>query len=178
MSQTPHPTESTEGESQASDEQVARAMKAFHDRLKDKALKSTRQRDAIAECFFRLDKHITADELHAEAKKHQSRIGYATVYRTLKLLVEQGFAVEKDFGDGCKRYDPVHGQDPHHDHLICVDCRKVVEFNDDLLAQRAEALAQSLGYDLRRKRLELYAECRIVDCPNRPAPSAPFPPKH
>ena len=76
--------------------------------------------------------------------------------------------MEKDFGDGCKRYDPVHGQDPHHDHLICVDCRKVIEFNDPEFAERAAALAETLGYALRQKRLELYAECRIQDCPHRP----------
>lgn len=167
MSDIPLPSESQQ-DVLASDEEVEKAMKAFHARLKDKALKSTKQRDAIAECFFRLNKHITADELHSEVKKTQRRIGYATVYRTLKLLVEQGFAVEKDFGDGCKRYDPVHGQDPHHDHLICVDCRKVVEFNDDTFAERAAELARAMGYELRNKRLELYAECQIKDCPNRP----------
>lgn len=166
MSDHIHPE--SPAEAQATDEEVAIAMKAFHARLKDQALKSTRQRDAIAECFFKLDKHITADELHSEVKQTQRRIGYATVYRTLKLLVEQGFAVEKDFGDGCKRYDPVHGQDPHHDHLICVDCRKVVEFNDEEFAERAADIAQKMGYSLRKKRLELYAECQIKDCPNRP----------
>lgn len=165
-----HPTVAdSEAERLADDQQVERAMLAFHERLKDKALKSTRQRDAIAEWFFRLDKHITADELHSEVRKRQPGIGYATVYRTLKLLVEQNFALEKDFGDGCKRYDPVHGQDPDHDHLICVDCRKVVEFNDSDLADRATQMAQKLGYELRRKRVELYAECRIQDCPNKTA---------
>lgn len=146
---------------------VEQALEAFHERLKDAGLKSTRQRDAITKVFFTLDKHITADELHGEVRKHQESIGYATVYRTLKLLVEQGFAVEKDFGDGSKRYDPVHGQDPHHDHLICVDCRKVIEFNDEELAERVAALTEAMGYELRRKRLELYAECRIEDCPNK-----------
>lgn len=148
-------------------ETIETAMSAFHDRLKDAGLKSTKQRDAIAEVFFTLDKHITADELHGAVREHQPKVGYATVYRTLKLLVEQGFAVEKDFGDGCKRYDPVHNQDPHHDHLICVDCRKVIEFNDDDFAERAAKFAATMGYELRRKKLELYAECQIQDCPNK-----------
>ena len=144
-------------------------MTAFHERLKDAGLKSTKQRDAIAEVFFTLDKHITADELHTAVRLHQPRVGYATVYRTLKLLVEQNFAVEKDFGDGCKRFDPVHNQDPHHDHLICVDCRTVLEFNDDALAQRAAEITRKMGYELRRKKLELYAECNIANCPNKPS---------
>lgn len=149
------------------EEEVEQIMKEFHERLKDAGLKSTKQRDVIAERFFSLDKHITADELLTEVRSVQSSVGYATVYRTLKLLVEQGFAMEKDFGDGCKRYDPVHGQDPHHDHLICVDCRRVVEFNDDAIAERAALVARELGFELRRKRLELYAECRTPKCPHK-----------
>lgn len=139
-------------------------MKAFHTRLQESGLKSTRQRDVIAECFFELDRHIGAEELLSEVRKTQPRIGYATVYRTLKLLVEQGFAEEKDFGDGYKRYDPVHGQDPHHDHLICIDCRRVVEFNDETVSAHLDALADSMGFEVRRKRLELYVSCHTTDC--------------
>lgn len=146
---------------------IAQALEAFHKRLQDAGLKSTRQRDAIVETFFTLDKHISADELLEEVRKRRPRIGYATVYRTLKLLVEQDFAVPKNFGDGSTRYDPIHEQDPHHDHLICVDCRKIIEFNDELIARRMDELATELGYSLRRKKLELYVECEIPDCPEK-----------
>lgn len=142
-------------------------MKDFHARLQDAGLKSTRQRDVIVRAFFELDKHISADELLEEVREVQSRIGYATVYRTLKLLVEQGFALPKDFGDGITRYDPIHDQDPHHDHLICVDCRTILEFNDDETAVLLQKIASNLGYEMRRKKLEIYAECRIENCPNR-----------
>jgi Fur family ferric uptake transcriptional regulator len=146
---------------------VEAAIEAFHARLQENGLKSTRQRDIIAERFFTLDEHISADELLAEVRLTQPRVGYATVYRTLKLLVEQGFAVEKDFGEGYKRYDPVFEQDPHHDHLICVDCHHIIEFNDPDLLERVADIASTLGYTLRRKKLELYAECRNKpDCPN------------
>jgi Fur family ferric uptake transcriptional regulator len=149
------------------DERIDEVMESFRDRLQEAGLKSTRQRDAIVETFFRLDKHISADELLDEVRKKQSRIGYATVYRTLKLLVEQGFALTKDFGDGQTRYDPIHDQDPQHDHLICVDCRKILEFNDESIASRLEEIATERGYSLRRRQLELYAECQISDCPNK-----------
>ena len=142
-------------------------MQDFHARLQDAGLKSTRQRDTIVRAFFELDKHISADELLEVVREVQSRIGYATVYRTLKLLVEQGFALPKDFGDGITRYDPIHDQDPHHDHLICVDCRKIIEFNDDETAALLTKIATDLGSELRRKTLEIYAECRIANCPNR-----------
>ncbi len=154
--------------SDQTDPRLADAMDAFHQRLQDAGLKSTRQRDVIVERFFRLDKHITADELLEEVREVQPRIGYATVYRTLKLLVEQDLALPKDFGDGQTRYDPIFDQDPEHDHIICVDCRKIVEFSDETLNERIEELSQEMKYAIRRKKLELYAECRIPNCPDRP----------
>ena len=154
-------------EEQSPQDRIEQVMRDFHARLQEAGLKSTRQRDTIVETFFRLDKHISADELLEEVREQQSRIGYATVYRTLKLLVEQGFALPKDFGDGITRYDPIHDQDPHHDHLICVDCRKILEFNDEDVARLLGKIAAHHGYELRRKKLEIYAECRIPNCPNK-----------
>ncbi len=154
-------------EEQPLEDRIEQVMEAFARRLQEAGLKSTRQRDIIVRTFFGLDKHITADELLEEVREEAPRIGYATVYRTLKLLVEQGFALPKDFGDGITRYDPIHDQDPHHDHLICVDCRKIIEFNDEKIASLLSEIAGDLGYELRRKKLELYAECRIPNCPNK-----------
>jgi Fur family ferric uptake transcriptional regulator len=151
-------------------QEVAETLEAFHKKLQHGGLKSTRQRDLIVERFFTLNKHISAEELLDAVRQDQPRIGYATVYRTLKLLVEQGFAVTKDFGDGFMRYDPVHSdEDPHHDHLICIDCRRIIEFNDEQLAQRVEALAAERGFTLQRKKLELYVSCNTKDCPHREA---------
>lgn len=150
-----------------STEHVAKAMQAFHARLRQAGLKSTSQRDVIVETFFRLNKHISADELLQEVNEQQ-RIGYATVYRTLGLLVDHGFAVEKDFGDNFKRYDPVHDQDPWHDHLICLDCDRVIEFNDEVIRSRAAEIAEAMNFTLQRKRIELYCSCtRVDDCPYR-----------
>lgn len=160
--------EATQSQEHSKQERLEAAMHAFHERLQDAGLKSTRQRDTIVECFFRLDKHITADELLEVVRESQPRIGYATVYRTLKLLVEQDLALPKDFGDGQTRYDPIHDQDPQHDHLICVDCRKIIEFSDPIVDDRLLGLADDMQYAIRRKRLELYAECLIDDCPDRP----------
>jgi len=150
--------------SQHTAEELQAAMDAFHQRLRDAGLKSTRQRDVIVELFFTLDKHITADELLEEVRDIQPRIGYATVYRTLKLLVEQNLALPKDFGDGQTRYDPIFDQDPGHDHIICVNCRKIVEFSDEIINQRIAQLAEEIGFSLRRKKLELYAECHNPEC--------------
>lgn len=160
----------TDSDVPPTDDRIDNVMEAFHKRLQEEGLKSTKQRDLIVERFFRLDKHITADELLEDVREQQPRIGYATVYRTLKLLVDQNFALPKDFGDGQTRYDPIHNQDPQHDHLICVDCRKIIEFTDNLVDERLEKLVGDMNYAIRRKELELYVECNIEDCPNRPEP--------
>jgi Fur family transcriptional regulator, ferric uptake regulator len=158
-----------EASEQEREQQVGEAMEAFYERLQEEGLKSTKQRDVIVERFLILDKHISADELLEDVRNHQPRIGYATVYRTLKLLVELGFAVPKDFGDGQTRYDPIHNQDPQHDHLICIDCRKIIEFNDDRLNERIQAIVADMNYTVRRKKIELYAECTDRECPNKEA---------
>jgi len=150
------------------DERIEEVMDAFHKRLQEAGKKSTQQRDVIVERFFRLDQHITADELLEDVREELPRIGYATVYRTLKLLVEQNFALPKDFGDGQTRYDPIHNQDPQHDHLICVDCRKIIEFTDSVVDDRLSELVSDMNYSIRRKELELYVECELEDCPNLP----------
>lgn len=143
-------------------------LKRFHERLGDEGLKSTRQRDAIIETFFRLDKHISVEELLEEVRRDAPRIGYATVYRTLKLLVEYGFAEPRQFGDGQTRFDPVFGQTAGHDHLICVDCRRVVEFSDEVVNARIKQIVREHGsFELTRQRLELYARCTDTTCAHR-----------
>lgn len=140
-------------------------LSEFHTRLSEAGLKSTQQRDAIFQTFFRLNKHISVDELLTEVRKDAPHIGYATVYRTLKLLVEHGFASPRHFDDGQTRYDPLAEHEDEHDHLICVDCRRVVEFDDATVMARLHQIVGELGtFKLTRRKLELYARCTAPDC--------------
>ncbi len=149
----------------ANDEKM---LNDFHNRLSEAGLKSTQQRDAIFQAFFHLNKHISVDELLAEVRKTSSHIGYATVYRTLKLLVEHGFARPRHFDDGQTRYDPQTTQEDEHDHLICIDCRRVIEFEDATVMARLNQIVEELGdFELTRRKLELYAHCNNPDCPHR-----------
>lgn len=147
---------------------IEELLPRFHKRLSEAGLKSTRQRDAIFETFFRLDKHISVDELLEEVRKDSPNIGYATVYRTLKLLVEHHFATPRQFGDGQTRFDPTTGKEDEHDHLICVDCRRVIEFEDATVNARLGQIVEELGsFKLSRRRVELYARCTLEDCEHR-----------
>lgn len=147
---------------------VEAVLKRFQERIAQEGLKSTRQRDVIVETFFRINKHISVEELLDEVRKEAPHIGYATVYRTLRILVEYRFAQPRDFGDGQTRFDPLETEDDEHDHLICVDCRRVVEFEDETIQARLGQITKELGsFELNRRRLELYARCTDDACAHR-----------
>jgi Fur family ferric uptake transcriptional regulator len=121
-------------------------------------LKSTNQRDAIVDAFFQSPGHMAIGDLHQLVLKQNPKIGYATVYRTLRMLVECGLAAERHFGDGQTRYEP-HEVDHHHDHLICRSCGTIVEFHNDEIERLQKVLAQGYGYTVESHRHELYGLC-------------------
>jgi Fur family ferric uptake transcriptional regulator len=126
-----------------------------------KGLRSTGQRRLILETFFESPNHVSIEELLAKVRERDSRVGYATVYRTLKLLSECGIAYERRFGDGLTRYE-LAGEHSHHDHLICVECGAISEFEEDKIEELQEKVAARYGYELRSHKHELYGVC--PDC--------------
>ena len=143
---------------------------AFKDALHARALKSTSQRDDIARVFFANNRHISVEELYREVKQVNPGVGYATVYRTVRLLCECGLAAERHFHDGEARFENVE-EEHHHDHLICERCGRIVEFANDAIERLQEQVAQKLGFTITRHKMELYGVCD--DCrtgtPGRPA---------
>lgn len=124
--------------------------------LESHNLKHTVQRDLILEVFLDGKGHITAEDVHQRVRTKSSTIGYTTVYRTLKLLVEAGIAQERHFGDGVARYEVEH---EHHDHLVCLSCGKVIEFECSMIEAKQEEIAADLNFKLLRHRHELYGQC-------------------
>ena len=124
----------------------------------DKGLKSTRQREAILDEFLRVGSHISTEELYLRLRRKTPQIGYATVHRTLKLFAECGIAEQRHFGDGQARYE-ASDLDEHHDHLICITCGRIVEFEDPRIEQLQEEVARQHGFSIERHRLELYGCC-------------------
>ena len=136
-----------------------RKIEAFRDFIRDQGLKTTRQRDEIAQWFFRLDGHLNADQIYREIKKISPGIGFSTVYRTLKLLCDAGLVQERHFGDGEALYENVSS---HHDHCICTKCGKIVEFENDQIEALQESVARKHGFRLTSHKMELYGLC--PDC--------------
>lgn len=131
----------------------------FKEALSAKNLKYSRQRKGILDIFLSTNKHLTADELYRLAKKKYSALGFATVYRTLKLLCELGLCRELKFEDGTTRYEHLYGHQ-HHDHLICTKCGRFVEVVDTEIEHLQERLAKRYGFYSQRHRMELYGICK------------------
>lgn len=125
---------------------------------KRRGVRWTTQRQVIVEQFLLAGEHLTADELLVRAREVDQAIGAATVYRTLNLLVEIGVAQRVRLGGDSASFEPVLGR-AHHDHLICLACGKVVEFADEGIEKRQNAIARKHGYVLRHHRLEMFGLC-------------------
>lgn len=123
-----------------------------------KKLKFSHQRQEILGVLLASRKHHTAEEVFGLAKKKNSGIGNATVYRTLRLLCESGLCRELKCEDGIGRFEVQWGHE-HHDHLICIKCGVFVEVVDPRIEKLQEELAAEEGFVLMRHRLELYGVC-------------------
>ena len=135
------------------------AFAVFKERLKRQGFKSTAQRDDIARVFFDARRHISVEELYREVKRVNPRIGYATVYRTMKLLKDHGLASESHFHDGEARYESAL-EAHHHDHMICVNCGKIDEFSEAKIEALQGEVARRSGFRITGHKLELYGLCK------------------
>jgi Fur family ferric uptake transcriptional regulator len=140
------------------------------DFIRRKGLRRTSQRDVIVRSVFSKDEHFTAEELFERVRKMDSDTSRATVYRTLGLLVEANLLREIDLGDNQTTYDPNFVDKPSHNHLVCIDCGKVVEFEDLNLDLLNDCVTRRLGFKPLRQSIKIEANCEQLRqkgrCPN------------
>ena len=126
----------------------------------------TGQRRTVTEAFFDSEmrhEHPTVEDLFMRVRELDSRVGYATVYRTLKLLTECGLASPSRLGDNQTRYEPeVPGE--HHDHFVCAECGVIIEFEDEEIEALQEAVAERLGFELTDHKMVLFGK-PLSGCP-------------
>jgi len=128
--------------------------------VQDHRLNVTEQREAIVEQFLRTREHVSIDELLVKVRKRHPKVGYATVYRTLKLLTECGLAASRQFGDGQTRFEVADDMAHHHDHLICAQCNLILEFENQEIEDLQDKIAERLGgFRVVKHKLELYCLC-------------------
>ena len=131
-------------------------MKSLAKYLEKNNLKQTRQREMILAAFLGAKRHVTSEDLYQLVREQHPNIGYTTVYRTMKLLVEAGLATERHFDDGITRYETEH---EHHDHLVCIKCGRMQELECDEIEERQREIAKGYGFQVLRHRHELYGHC-------------------
>jgi Fur family ferric uptake transcriptional regulator len=131
----------------------------FDEFIRSRGMRKTSQRDVIVEAAFASDDHFTADELLEKAKKINPKTSRATLYRTISLLEECGLLKEIDLGRDERVYDPNFLDSPDHNHLICIDCGKVVEFEDENVAVLVDCITRRLGFRPATKSMRIEACC-------------------
>ena len=127
--------------------------------MERKGLRSTSQRRLVSETFFRVSGHHSIDDVLAMVRAKDPKVGYATVYRTMKLLEDAGLAHARRFGDARETLYEVAVGRSHHDHLICEHCGKIVEFVSPEVERLQDHIAARHGFVLGRHRHELYGTC-------------------
>ena len=139
-------------------------LKNLRAKLSERGYKMTPQRKEILQIFVDHPEHLSAEEVYGFLREKESEIGLATVYRALDLLSNLGILVQVDFGDGCARYE-LNTADPnvhHHHHLICVKCKKVIEFEEDLLDELEATISEKSGFQILNHEVKFLGYCK--DC--------------
>lgn len=135
------------------------AERLFSDFLDKKDLKLTSQRRAILRQALDAKGHFSAEALLKLSKKKDSTISKATVYRTLALLKEANVLEEQDFGDGKKLYE-IAVERKHHDHLICIKCGKIIEFENEPIERLQDGEASKHRFKIVYHSLKLFGFCK------------------
>jgi len=127
--------------------------------LRENNLRFTTERVIILEEIFSSTPHFDAEQLFIQIRNKHQHISRATVYRTLDLLSQIGIIKKENLGQGYASYE-LNLNVPHHDHMICVECGKVVEFVDDVIEKRQKEISEKYGMDMIRHQLQIFGRCK------------------
>ena len=143
-------------------EPMTEEQEVFLKHIQKKGLKRTSQRDLILDVFLRTEAHLSNEDLYRLVQEEDPSVGQTTIYRTLKLLTEAGLAREVRFGDGRTHYEHNY-KHQHHDHMICSECGKIIEFYSAELEALQDAMAAKHRFEVTQHLLRIIgicAECR------------------
>jgi Fur family ferric uptake transcriptional regulator len=136
-------------------------MQVFIDYLRENKLKVTPHRELILETFLQNEGHRSVEDIYRTVRGIDPHVGYTTVYRTMKLLGDCGLAREIDLADGITRYEHLFNHE-HHDHMICMECGKSIEFYNPEIESLQDAASEQLGFKVLDHKLQIYGVCS--DC--------------
>ena len=135
------------------------ALKKLRKHLKENDLRFTNERLTILEEIFTFPSHFDAEHLFIHIRKKHNHISRATVYRTLELLHQIGIIKKENLGQDFSSYE-LDFNVPHHDHMICIECGKVIEFLDDVIEKRQKEISENYGMEMIRHQLQIFGRCK------------------
>ena len=138
--------------------QEAEILKEF---LKKGKNRITPERFEVMDSALDYEGHFGADDLYVIMKNNKSRVSRATVYKTLELLVQCNLLSKRNFGDNMTRYESSFKRQSH-DHLICMDCGRIVEFTSSALENIPKDLTQTLGFNFENYSFNIFARCKNI----------------
>lgn len=130
----------------------------LQDFLKKTGLKLTPERQTILRVVFEIHKHFDADELVDILRQKGKRISRATVYRTLDLLVKSGLIRAMQLTESKRVYEHIVGHE-HHDHMICTQCGRIIEFDDGFIETLQQKVCDRMGFQPERHSLRIFGRC-------------------
>ena len=135
------------------------AEEIFRSFLKAGKNRITPERFEVLEAALEYDGHFNADDLYVLMKNSNSRVSRATVYKTLELLAQCELLSKRNFGDNTTRFESSFKKQVH-DHLICVDCGKIIEFSDSRIKQLPEEISDDLGFNFESYSFNIFGRCK------------------
>ena len=138
---------------------LASILQTFQEHLGRQGLKLTRQREEILRSLMSAERHLGVEEIYAGLKKIDPSIGRATIFRTVKLLQECGLVAEvSSFQNGGAKFE-LKADRPHHDHMICVECGRITEFQSPMMERFQDEAIRRHGFVALWHRHEIFGRC-------------------
>ena len=125
--------------------------------LRNEGLRYTSQRQAVWDEIKKSEEHRDVEDIYLQLKSNNHNVSRATVYRTIDVLVKNQMVRKMDLGDGRNLFEP-RIDDEHHDHMICLDTGKIIEFFDEELEDLQDKIAEKHGYKVVRHVHQLFVK--------------------